>query len=169
MPISSVAMAVEGVLQKNISLAPIPIGIALYHSLKSNFNILLYSQVGRKELDYWLSLEALNAHSATEYNEDNRIWDSEEKRKLTQISSLRQRGFSIDLVIDPNPIACGLFLANGYTTLAFTHAQYALPQWRPDYTERVKPWAEFEEEAKRIAELRAIDERLKKQNEKDYQ
>lgn len=169
MPISSVAMAVEGVLQKNVSLAPIPVGIALYHSLKSNFNILLYSEAGRKELDYWLSIEALTSHSAVEYNENNRAWLSEINRKRKQVGSLRQRGFSIDVVIEPNPEVAAHMVLDGYSVLTFTHAQYALPQWRPDYTEKRKPWEELEEEARKISELRAIDERLKKHNEKDYQ
>lgn len=169
MPISSVAMAVEGVLQKNVSLAPIPVGIALYHSLKSNFNILLYSEAGRKELDYWLSIEALTSHSAVEYNENNRVWLSEINRKRKQVGSLRQRGFSIDIVIEPNPEVAAHMVLDGYSVLTFTHAQYALPQWRPDYTEKRKPWEELEEEARKISELRAIDERLKKHNEKDYQ
>lgn len=169
MPVSSVAMAVEGVLQKNVSLAPIPIGIALYHSLKSNFNILLYSEVGRKELDYWLSLEALNSHSAAEYNENDRAWLSEINRKRKQIGSLRQRGYHIDIVIEPNPEVAAHMVLDGYSVLTFTHSQYALPQWRPDYTEHRKPWAELEKEATRLAELRTVDERLKKLSEKDSQ
>jgi hypothetical protein len=167
LPISSVAMAVEGVLQKNVSMAPIPVGVALYHSLKANFNILLYSESDRKALDYWLSLEALNDHAAAEYNEDGRWWLSEVDRKITQVNSLRQRGFHIDLVIEPDPLASSYLLKNGYSVLTFTHAQYAMPQWRPDYTEHRKPWEEFELESRKMAELRALDERLKKSDERD--
>lgn len=70
MPVSSVAMAVEGVLMKPTAAVPIPIGVALYHSLKENFNILLYSDQNRKTLDHWLSIEALSIQAAIEYNDD---------------------------------------------------------------------------------------------------
>lgn len=168
MPISSVAIAVEGVLQKSTSSAPVPVGIALYHSLKSNFNILLYSDQDRKTLDYWLSLEALREHAAAEYNENGRVFQSQVDRKIAQVNSLRQRGYNIDLVIEPEPVASAWLLKNGYTVLTFTHAQYALPQWRPDYTEHRKPWSDLEEETRKAAELRAVDERLKAISRKDH-
>lgn len=167
MPVSSVAINVDGVLRKQVSSVPIPIGIALYHSLSPNFNLLLYSESGRKELDYWLSLEALNKHAAVEYNEDNRVWLEPVSRKVTQVNSLRQRGYHIDLVIEPDPAASSALLTIGYTVMTLTHAQYAMPQWRPDYTEHPKSWAELEQQAIRLAELRALDERLKPLDEKD--
>lgn len=168
MPVSSVALCVEGILCKEVPRsAPIPIGIALYHSLKTNFNVLLYSDNDRKSLDYWLSLEALNVHSAVEYNEDSRPWLSDQERKLHQILSLRQRGYNVSLIIEPDPLASEYFIENGFSVLTFTHAQYALPQWRPDFQEKRKPWQAFYDAALRTAELRAIDERLKKALDKD--
>ncbi len=161
MPASSVAISVEGVLQKYQPVVPIPIGIALYHSLASNFNILLYSEGTKKELDYWLSIEALNKHAAVEYNEDDRTWLAEDERKVSQVTSLRNRGFYIDLIIEPSPSASSLLLAHGYSVMTLTHAQYALPQWRPDYEEKKKSWDELEKAATRMAELRSLDTRMK--------
>lgn len=161
-------MCVEGVIQKNVSLAPIPAGITLYHSLLSNFNVLLYSSADKKSLDYWTSLEALTKHAATEYNEGDLKWLTESERKLKQVNNLRNRGFSISLVIEPDPECSVVLIDAGYSVMTFTHAQYSLPQWRPDYSSKPKPWDEFSASATRIAELRAIDERMKDLDEVDY-
>ena len=168
MPVSSAVICVEGVLQKNVSSAPIPAGIALYHSLSSNFNVLLISESAQEQVEHWLKLEALNKHSAIEYNDSGRPFMNEEGRKLHQINSLRLRRYNIEFVIDPNPQSAALLVRSGFTVLTFTHAQYAMPQWRPDYQEERKPWQAFVDEANAAAELRALDERLKKINEKDY-
>lgn len=161
MAVSSCVICVEGVLQKNVSYAPIPTGIALYHSLASVFNVLLVSDSTHKELDYWLALEGLNRHSAVECNEGLRTFMDEDQRKLHEVNALRIRRYSIDLVVDPNPASSALLLVNGYSVLTFTHSSYALPQWRPDYQEVVKPWEELEKHVTLMAQLRAVDERLK--------
>src|SRR5271170_2672892 len=153
MAVSSVVICVEGVIQKTVSYAPIPVGIALYHGLSSVFNVLLITESDRKNLDYWLSLEALNKHSAVEPNEGVCTFMSEEQRKLHQVNALRVRRYSIDLVIDPNPVSSALLLMNGFNVLTMTHASYALPQWRPDYEEKVKPWAKIEEYETDMAKL----------------
>jgi hypothetical protein len=165
MAVSSVVISVEGVLQKTVSSSPIPVGVALYHGLSSVFNVLLISESDKKQLDYWLYLEALNKHSAVEYNENVRTFMTEEQRKFHQLNSLRVRKYSIDLVIEPNPLAASLFLQNGFNVMTFTHAQYAMPQWRPDYEERIKPWQEIEDYEVSMAKLRAIDARLKTDKE----
>jgi len=163
MPISSVAMSVEGVLQKYQPTVPIPVGVALYHSLATNFNILLYSEDEKKSLDYWLGIEALTKHAAVEYNEGPKRWEDSHIRKMVQLASLHNRGFHIDLVIDPDPTASVKMIESGYNVMTFTHAQYALPQWRPDYTEQRRPWKDFEDAAIKLAELRALDTRMKDQ------
>jgi hypothetical protein len=159
--ISSVAISVEGVLMRSFSTAPIPTGVALYHSLKDNFNILLYSDQDRKTLDHWLSVEALNIQAAVEYNEDQRTWLNDSDRKLDQVNSLRRRGFSIELVIEPDPDSSAWLVANGFSVLTFTHCQYAMPKWRPDYTGPDRSWDKLKETANRLAELKALDARLK--------
>jgi hypothetical protein len=161
MPADSVAIALEGVIQKGSTTAPLPLGITLYHSLSSNFNILLYSEQDRKSVDYWLTIEALNKHAAVEYNEDSRIWNTSPGRKVNQLNSLRQRGYHISLVIEPDPTASEMMINNGFSVMTFTHSQYALPQWRPDYAIERPSWQGFVDAAYKIAELKALNEKLK--------
>jgi hypothetical protein len=165
MPVSSVAICVEGVLMKNTVSVPIPTGIALYHSLKENFNILLYSDQDRKKLDHWLSIEALNIQTAVEYNDEQRHWLSESDRKIAQLNSLRTRGYKIEIVIEPSPLASVAMLENGFNVLTFSHAQYAMPKWRPDFKGQKSEWAQLMEAAEKQAELKALDKRLEKLNE----
>lgn len=152
---------------KPTAAVPISTGIALYQTLKENFNIVLYSDQEKKTLDYWLSVEALNIHSAVEYNDEKHHWLDEPSRKLHQVNSLRHRGFKIEVVIEPDPGSSALLLNNGYNVLTYSHAQYALPQWRPDFTGNDRRWETLEAAANTSAELRALDTRLKKLDEKD--
>lgn len=168
MPVSSVAITIEGVIQKNVSSAPIPMGIALYHSLVQNFNVLLITSMTQKEADRWLGLEALTRHAAIEYNEGKNKFLQDGPKRLAQLASLRGRGYHIDMVIEPSPSVSALLIANGFSTMTFTHSQYALPQWRPDYEGKPRPWAVLEAEATRVAELRHLDNRMKDLDEVSY-
>lgn len=168
MPVSSAAITIQGVIQKNVSSAPIPLGIALYHSLAQNFNILLLSDTEQKETDHWLSMEALTRHAAIEYNEGTRKYLLDGPRRLAQLNSLRSRGYHIDLIIEPSPAVSASLIANGFSTMTFTHAQYAMPQWRPDYEGKPRPWIDFQEEADKLAHLKSIDNRMKQLDEVSY-
>lgn len=170
MPIASVAISVEGVICKSHAYSiPISTGVALYHTLKSNFNILLYSEQPRKELDYFLSIEALQIQASIEYNENGRHWLPGPERKLVQLNSLRQRGYRIEFAIEPDPEAAALMVVNGFNVMNFIHSAYALPQWRPDFTGKDRKWETLERTATQMAEMRALDERLKESDaDKDY-
>ena len=161
MPISSVAIAVEGVLMKPTAAVPIPTGVALYHTFKENFNILLYSDQERKTLDHWLSIEALYIHTAVEYNDEKHRWLDEPERKISQLNSLRSKGYKIELVIEPSPLASAEILYNGFNVMTFSHARYALPKWRPDYPGDKSEWDKLLDAANKQAELKAKDQRLK--------
>jgi hypothetical protein len=165
--VSSVAICVEGVLQKNVSSAPISTGICLYHGLASTFNVLLITESDKTHLDYWLALEGLDKHSAVEYNEHVRTFMSEEQRKLHQVGALRLRKYNVDLVIDPNPSSAALLLSNGYSVMLMTHALYALPQWRPDYEGSKRTWDEIETYELLQAQLRAVDMRMSDKEDSD--
>lgn len=165
MAISSVVICVEGVMQKNTSLAPIPLGVGLYHGLCSVFNVLLIAENDKKQTDHWLALEALNQHSAIEYNEGVRMFMGEEQRKAHQVNALRIRGFSIELVVDPNPDSAIHMLNNGFNVMTFTHSAYALPQWRPDHVEKVRSWDDIVAYEDQMARLRAVDKRLNEKEE----
>jgi hypothetical protein len=166
-PVSSVAISVEGVLSKYASSVPIPTGIALYHTFKENFNILLYSDQSRKTLDHWLAIEALNIQSAVEYNDEQRHWLTDSGRKLEQLRSLRKRGYSIELVIEPDPAVSAAMITNGFNVMTFSHAKYAMPKWRPDFEGERPDWSVLVEAADKQAELRALDHRLKELEDSD--
>lgn len=162
---STAVITVEGVLQKNVSYAPIPVGLVLYHALASNFNIALVSEGEKEEIDYWLNLEGLTTHGTVVYNDFTLSQLSIQARRLRQVNTLRSRGFAIDLVVEPDPIAASSLLGAGYTVLNFLHYAYALPQWRPDFEPQVKPWASLKREAEEAAALKSLDTRLNKKDE----
>jgi hypothetical protein len=166
MAANTAVMTVEGVIQKNVSYAPIPLGIALYHSLTSMFNVVLVTDSEPKELEYWLDLEGLNKHGTIIYSDFALGQKTAQDRRLSQVSNLQQRGFAVNLVVEPDPIVASYLLANGYSVLNFLHSSYALPQWRPDYERQQKPWQEIVNEVNTQAQLKAIDERMSKQDRK---
>lgn len=160
---NAIVITIEGVLQKVVTYAPIPSGIALYHSLADNYNILLITENDNKAyIDDWLVLENLTKHGNVTYNDSSLAGKTAAERRLYQVNTLRARGYAIDFVIDPDPSVSAALLSVGIPVLNFLHPSYSLPQWRPDYEEHVKPWKEIEEEAERQARLRAEDNRLEK-------
>jgi hypothetical protein len=68
--------------------------------------------------------------------------------------------------VESDPLVASFLLAKGYSVLNFLHSEYALPQWRPDFERQQKPWAEIVEEVNKQAALRAIDERMSRQDQK---
>jgi hypothetical protein len=162
--VSSVVITVEGVLQKNVSYAPIPVGIALYHGLANTFNILLVTDQAQKEIEYWLSLEGLNRHASIKYNEGELEYSSSLERRVRQVNEYRTQRYHVDMVIEPDPAKCAALLEQGFNTMNFLHAQYAIPTWRPDYEEKPRGWQNILDYEEEMAKLRAMDARL---NEKD--
>ena len=162
---STAVITLEGVLQKNVSYAPIPVGLVLYHAISSSFNIVVVSDATEKEVTHWLDIEGLNKHGSVVCNDFTLAHLQPFQRRLRQVNSLRARSFAIDLVVEPDPIVAAHLLAAGYTTLNFLHYAYALPQWRPDFEPKVKPWKELEQEAIEGALLRAEDARIKKEED----
>lgn len=159
---STAVITLEGVLQKNVSYAPIPVGLVLYHALSSSFNLVIVSDNYETEVDYWLSLEGLNKHGTVICNDFTLAELPTHKRRLRQVNLLRSRGFAIDLVVEPDPACAATLLNAGYSVLNFLHHIYALPQWRPDFEPKVRPWQELEQEAITSALLKAQDARLAK-------
>lgn len=166
MAANTAVITLEGVIQKNVSYAPIPVGISLYHSLASVFNVVIVSDGEEKLVSSWLDLEGLNKHGSVVYSDfylDQRL---PQERRLAQVQGLRSKGFAVTLVVEPDPVVASFLLINGYHVLNFLHSEYALPQWRPDYERQQKPWAQIVEEVDRQAALRAIDERMSRQDQK---
>lgn len=166
MAANTAVITLEGVMQKTVSYSPIPVGISLYHALASIFNVVLVSDGEQKVVDEWLDLEGLNKHGTTIYSDFILDQKSVQERRLEQIKGLHSRGFAVTLVVEPAPIVASILLAAGYNVLNFLHSSYALPQWRPDYERQQKPWNKIVEEVDKQAALRAIDERMAKQDRK---
>lgn len=166
MAANTAVITLEGVIQKNVSYAPIPVGISLYHAFASVFNVVLVSDGEEKIVSQWLDLEGLNKHGTVVYTDFFLDQKPTQERRLDQIRSLRARGFAVTLVCEPDPVVASYLLANGYSVLNFLHSSYALPQWRPDYEKQQKPWAQIVEEVDKLAALRAIDQRMANQDQK---
>lgn len=165
MATNSVVITVEGVLQKNVSYAPIVQGKALYIGLSNVYNLLLVTDSNdEKLLERWLDLENLNKHGMIVYNDAVLAAKSPGERRLAQVNILRSRGYAIDFVIDPAPDVSAKLLGAGISVLNFLHSSYSLPEWRPDFKESIKPWEEIVETNERLAYLKAQDikEREKK-------
>src|SRR5258708_19095776 len=128
---TTAVITIPGVIQKIVSLAPIPEGIQIYHGLASTFNIILVTDDSKEQTDHFLRLEGLTKHGQVLYGDDF----PEENRRQKQISSLRTRGFAVDLVVEPDPAIAANILFSGFNVCNFLHRAYAFPSWRPDYEE----------------------------------
>lgn len=166
MAANTAVITLEGVIQKNVSYAPIPVGISLYHAFASIFNVVLVSDSTQKEIDHWLDLEGLNKHASVVYSDFMLDQKIPQERRYSQVHGLRARGFAVSVVVEPDPIVASYLLAKGYSVLNFLHSSYALPQWRPDFERQTKPWEEIVAEVEKQAALKAIDQRMSNQDQK---
>jgi len=141
---------------KLVTSAPITEGIQLYHGLINSFNVVLVTDDDKEKTDYWLKLENLNRHGVVLYGDD---FPEEENRRIRQVSSLRLRGFAVDLVVEPDPAIAAAILRSGFTVCNFVHRAYAFPSWRPDFEEEQRGWEEIERQVIKDKLLRATDNR----------
>ena len=110
----------------------------------------------------WLELESVFGYTKVKYPEDC-LDLSPRLMRLMQVSQISQEGYAIRLIVEPDPEVAAHLLVNGYNVLNFLHAQYALPEWLPNYTGTVQPWEELSGTVARIAKLRAEDRRVKEE------
>lgn len=157
------AITVTGVLRKPVTSQGIIQGQMLYFSLVQGFSvILLHDEKDTRELEHWLMVEGMTKHNkiVTTDSVTDRLPPHE--RRLRQLNSLRGQG-AISFAIDADPKTSAHLINNGYNVLTFTHANYALPDWRPDYEGAVTPWDELVATVDYSNTMRAIDKR----NEED--
>lgn len=157
------AMTVEGVLRKPVGGQPIREGLELYYGLVTRGKlILLTDELTHDELDHWLRIEGLREHSRV-------IWNSAMYgqgpgtagiRRVCQLNEARRQGHAAELVVEPDPAVAAELIYNGYSTLLFTHANYAVPSWRPDYQPSPTPWSKLSAMIDDNALTRAEDKRL---------
>jgi len=155
-------MAVEGILRKPVGGQPIREGIDLYYGLATRAKLLLLTEQRAKpdgedtELANWLMIEGMNEHSQIIYAD--LIWPPED-RVLNQVNKARASGHDVSLVIESDPAVSAQLLQAGYNVLTFSHTEYAIPIWRPDYRHHASPWDDLVNRVKTEALLRAKDAR----------
>jgi hypothetical protein len=157
---SAAAIVVDGVLRKPVGGTPIPQGVALYHGLCAAFNVVLvveHSVLDMPELQRFLDVEQLYSHGSVAYG--IRPGMSGAETRVRQAERLRNAGYALDLVVEPNPEVAAALYAAGFNVLHFMHAAYQRPDWRPDFEGGQRPWDELVAEQQRAAALRAADNR----------
>lgn len=149
---SAVAITVEGILMKPVSNSPMKSGLLLYHGLSAVATVILLTDyVEDNVLDNWLLLNGLASHAQVIYHGQSRVM---------QVNKLRQQGYALELIFEPDPAVVAELIKEGYSCCNFIHAQYAVPSWRPDYESRVRPWDEIAEQVAYQAYMKAKDGRL---------
>lgn len=159
---SAIAIVFEGVLSKPVASIPIPEGLLLYQGLCEVSSVLLVSgETPKDELDSWLIHGNLTRHAHVLYP-DNVIRKVQGSQyRVWQANQLRAMGYAVDLIIEPDPANVAALLREGYNCLHFLHAQYSVPDWRPDYTGAIKSWEELSGMVANQARLRNEDNRLR--------
>lgn len=157
------AITVTGVLRKPTTQQAIIQGQMLYFSLVQGFSvILLHDEKDTQELDYWLMVEGMNKHNKIVCTDSLTDRLEAPERRLRQINAIRGQG-AISFIIDADPKVCAHLVNNGYNTLTFTHANYALPDWRPDYAGGQTPWNELVKTVDYANTMRALDKRYEEE------
>lgn len=132
----TVLIACEGVL-RNTTGAPIPEGISLYAMLCQGYRVSLCLDGPLREAEHWLRVNGLDRHdhvldSSVEYaGVDLR----DRQMEIERISS------RIDMVLDPSPERVASAMRKGIPALLFMHPRYTRPEFRPDLTRKIRPWA----------------------------
>ena len=136
---SSVAIAIDGVLRREIGHQPIPEGIALYHELAHGWNVVLLADgddpAYEAEVEHFYHVEQLRLHSRTLYAPS-----TASSFRIDQLVRLRNSGLALSFVVEPDPDKSAWIFEEGFNVLHFMHAQYTRPQWRPDSKHEVVAW-----------------------------
>jgi hypothetical protein len=156
---SAAAIVVDGVLRKPVGGTPIREGLSLYAGLCAAYNVvLLRTGEDDAEFDHFLVSENLYSHSNVF------PWiitgGADDVTRSMQVSRIRNSGYAVELVVEPNPVIAAALLHAGFNVLHFMHAAYARPDWRPDFKSEQRPWDELVSEQQRVAKLRAADNRV---------
>lgn len=155
----TVGITVEGILRKPSGGQVIDFGKSLYYGLSSQSVIVLLSDGIEEETEHFLAGEGLHEHIAVLYPDSiGRVLDGPDARLAQVTNSGKQYG--IDIVIDPDPAVAENLILHGISCMLFCHAQYARPEWRPDYEFTPTPWESLQQQIASEAHLKATDSRL---------
>jgi hypothetical protein len=177
---SAAALTVNGVLRRVSGGAPIPMGFSLYYGLAAQFQLILLANhsAEKDELQHWLELEGLNDHAMIIYPDSVAASTEMPQRRLSQVTFARSQRYELSMTIDPDPAVTRALFENGYTTMTFSHQDYSLPEWRPDYNltphsiddngimkdQLATPWDDLQAQVAHNAYLRAQDKRTEHQD-----
>jgi hypothetical protein len=150
-------IAMEGVLSTPHG-QPIREGVALYHSLKTTYKLVLAcDELAEHQAEHWLQLEGLRDHVKLMTAEVAIGGNDVRYEQLRVLGGIQMRP---TIVVDPSPARCATAVANGDTTLMFCQPSYARPEWRADDRQGVRAWSEIAEEMDQQAAKRSRDERV---------
>lgn len=159
MGLPTAVIQVEGVLVKPVGGAVTDTGRRLYHGLKNFYRLVLVTEeTDRGRMDADLFMEGFTGHDHVVYGDEP--VSCTRGRWVTVAGRLRNGyGYDTELFVVPDPYDARCLIQAGYSTLLFTQAAYALPEWRPDHQQGVRPWDELQAEVETQRVLRAADKR----------
>ena len=148
-------LSVEGVLA-NHKEQPINQGLLLYHSLRTQYSVVLVTEWEYERAEHWVK-----GHGITGYSQmlGRSGLDVGVSLRRWQLHRLRSGGAVVDLVIDSNPLVIAMAMYEGAPGLLFAHPFYMRPEMRPDSPRRPRPWDEVQAEMQRQQEQYEDDER----------
>jgi hypothetical protein len=157
-----VAITIEGVLQQVVGDAPIPTGKHLYEGLSNVAGIALITDQDPEVVNRWLGLNGFDKHA---FIVPRDVIDPEDlaERRALQVRRLRSYGADVGLVIDSDPMAVRALFRDGVAASLYLSPVYSRPEHRPDYDGEVRPWDDLVAEIERARELRASDDRPRKE------
>jgi hypothetical protein len=147
----SIVVSAEGVLRKFTDGSPIREGIELVSNFTGDRDSMIFltgkSVEGEED---WLNLNGITRHDLILGKEGLRV------QQLRRIQ--HEYGYTVDLVIEPDPSVCAELVANGYTTLGFFSPYFSNPEWRPDHSYSIRPWHDLAASIADTARQRAAAE-----------
>lgn len=63
--------------------------------------------------------------------------------RQAQIEDMQGRGYGIEFLIDNDPSNVAEAMENGVSAVLWCHAKIQRPEWRPDFTGKIRPWDEL--------------------------
>jgi hypothetical protein len=154
----AVVICAEGVLMKPISGTPIPGGMLLYHALcEQAAVIVVFDSTPRVEAEAFLLDNNMTRHAQVVWA-DAGSYNIATNYRVQQMGKLQS--YAVTLVIDASPSNILALIKEGFTCMQYIHAEYARPEWRPDYEAEVVPWADMSRYVSEQKRAKFADARL---------
>ncbi|KUL44693.1 hypothetical protein ADL22_12165 [Streptomyces sp. NRRL F-4489] len=156
----NIAITIDGVLRNTDTDGAIPLGNALYQALATDHALYLLADDRNPSTTHkWLTFTGLTAHMRLVGPRRTSNAATPADVRLECLGHLTGTGIKLDLVIEPDPAVSVELLARGYPVTTLTLPHFAKPEWRPDYQQGLRPWAELVAETETQAQAYATDPR----------